>query len=182
MVLLTSRAESGVTGGNPYLNFSSSLTLTADAVSRQVMDPQTANSLATHGFTASYTVGMPAYSTSVVGSVLLIAVTGSGAATVEHTLSGVIRALRSSLASLQAGVSADKRIQMTVLAPAASATVNTTHTVRSLAIVAGLGLMIAFGVPWIIDAQVSKQMARGSGHPGSHEDIWPISGEALPRG
>ena len=56
------------------------------------MDPQTANSLAAHGFTASYTVEMPTYSTSIVGSVLLIAVTGSGAATVEHTLNGVIGA------------------------------------------------------------------------------------------
>ena len=103
------------------------------------MDPQTANSLAAHGFTGSYTVEMPTYSTSVVGSVLLVAVTGSGAANVEHTLNGVIGALRGSLAGLQAGVRADNRIQVTVLAPAASATVNTTHTVRSLAIVAGLG-------------------------------------------
>ena len=63
------------------------------------MDPQTANSLAARGFTGSYTVEMPTYSTSVVGSVLLVAVTGSGAADVEHTLAGVIRALRSSLAA-----------------------------------------------------------------------------------
>ena len=131
------------------------------------MDPQTANSLAARGFTGSYTVEMPTYSTSVVGSVLLVAVTGGGAATVEHTLTGVITALRSTLAGgLQAGVRADNRIQVTVLAPAASATVNITHTVRSLAIVAGLGLVIAFGVPWIIDAQVSRQMTGGPGIPG----------------
>ena len=145
------------------------------------MDPQTANSLAAHGFTGSYTVEMPTYSTSVVGSVLLVAVTGSGAANVEHTLNGVIGALRGSLASLQAGVRADDRIQVTVLAPAASATVNTTHTVRSLAIVAGLGLVIAFGVPWIIDAQVNRQMARGPRSSGGNEDTWALSGETLPQ-
>ena len=145
------------------------------------MDPQTANSLAAHGFTGSYTVEMPAYSTSVVGSVLLVAVTGSGAANVEHTLNGVIRALRSSLAGLQAGVRADNRVQVTVLAPAAGATVNITHTVRSLAIVAGLGLVIAFGVPWIIDAQVSRQMTGGTGHPRGNEDTWALSGDLLPR-
>jgi len=145
------------------------------------MDPQTANSLAAHGFTGSYTVEMPTYSTSVVGSVLLVAVTGSGAANVEHTLTGVIRALRSTLAGLQAGVRADNRIQVTVLSPAASATVNITHTVRSLAIVAGLGLVIAFGVPWIIDAQVSRQITGGTGHPTGNEDTWALSGDLLPR-
>ena len=76
VVLLASRSQSGTTGGNPYLNFSSSLTLTADAVSRQVMDPQTASSLAARGFPGSYTVAMPTYSTLTVGSVLLIAATG----------------------------------------------------------------------------------------------------------
>lgn len=146
------------------------------------MDPQTANSLAARGFTGSYTVEMPAYSTSVVGSVLLVAVTGSGAANVEHTLTGVIRALHSTLAGLQAGVRADNRIQVTVLSPAASATVNITHTVRSLAIVAGLGLVIAFGVPWIIDAQVSRQMTGGTGRPRGNEDTWALSGgDLLPR-
>ncbi len=182
IVLLTSRSQSGTTGGNPYLNFSSSLTLAADAVSRQVMDPQTANSLAAHGFTGSYTVEMPTYSTSVVGSVLVIAVTGGGAANVEHTLNGVISAVRTSLAALQAGVRADNRIQVTVLAPASGATVNITHTVRSLAIVAGLGLVIAFGVPWVIDAQVSRQMTGGTGHPGGNEDTWALSDQPLPRG
>lgn len=181
IVLLTSRSQSGATGGNPYLNFSSSLTLTADAVSRQVMDPQTANSLAAHGFTGSYTVEMPTYSTSVVGSVLLIAVTGSGAANVEHTLNGVISAVRTSLAALQAGVRADDRVRVTVLAPASGATVNATHTVRSLAILAGLGLVIAFGVPWVIDAQVSRQMTRGTGRPEGNEDTWALSDQPLPR-
>ena len=78
-------------------------------------------------------------------------------------------------------VRADNRIQVTVLSPAASATVNITHTVRSLAIVAGLGLVIAFGVPWIIDAQVSRQMTGGTGHPRGNEDTWALSGDLLPR-
>ena len=75
VILLDSPSNSEATGGNPYLNFNASLTLTADAVSRQVMDPQTASSLASHGFLGSYTVEMPTYSTSTAGSVLLITVT-----------------------------------------------------------------------------------------------------------
>ena len=181
VVLLASRTESGATGGNPYLNFSSSLTLTADAVSRQVMDPQTANSLASHGFTGSYTVEMPTYSTSTVGSVLIITVTGSGSGTVENTLNGVIGAIRQSLTTLQSGVHPDNRIRLTVLAPAASPTVNGTHTIRSLAIVAGFGLVIAIGLPWLIDAQVSLQLASGRAEAqAGNEDTWALSDGVMP--
>lgn len=145
------------------------------------MDPQTANSLAAHGFPGSYTVAMPTYSTSTVGSVLLITVTGSGSGTVEHTLNGVISAVRDSLTTLQSGVRLDNRIRITVLAPAASPAVDSTHTVRSLAIVAGFGLVVALGLPWLIDAQVSRQLANGrSGLPAGNEDTWALSDGLTP--
>ncbi len=111
----------------------------------------------------SYTVTMPTYSSSTVGSVLLITVTSSGAGRVEHTLNGVIGAVRTSLAKLQAGVRPDNRIQLTVLAPAVSPSVDTTHTVRSVAIVAGFGLLVALGVPWMLDAQVKRHMPLAAG-------------------
>jgi hypothetical protein len=41
--------------------------------------------------------------------------------------------------------------------------------------------LIAFGVPWIIDAQVSRQMTDSAGSPVGNEDTWALSGEALPR-
>ena len=68
------------------------------------MDPETANSLATHGFLGSYTVEMPTYTTSTVGSVLLVTVTSNGSGGVEHTLNGVIGAIRTRLATLQSGI------------------------------------------------------------------------------
>jgi len=145
------------------------------------MDPQTAGSLASRGFTGSYTVAMPTYSTSTVGSVLLITVTGSASGTVEHTLTGVIGAVRQSLGTLQSGVRADNRIRLTVLAPAASPTVNSTHTVRSLAIVAGFGLVIALGLPWLIDAQVTRQLANGRAEmQAGNEDTWALSDGVMP--
>src|SRR5580658_10562385 len=86
MVLLASRASSMQNGGNPFLSFSPSLTLTADAVSRALMAPQTVRQLAGQGFTASYTVALPTYTTSTTGSVLLVTVTGADAArSEEHT-------------------------------------------------------------------------------------------------
>jgi hypothetical protein len=173
VVLLDSHSGSEATGGNPYLNFSASLTLTADAVSRQVTDPQTATSLASRGFLGSYTVVMPTYSSSTLGSVLLITVTSNAPGGVEHTLSGVVGAVRTSLAGLQAGVSPVNRIQLSVLAPPVSPTIDTAHTVRSVALVGGFGLVVALGVPWMLDAQVRRHMVAGraGGYPAS-EDAW----------
>ena len=57
VLLLASRSAARLTGGNPYLSFSPSLTLTADAVGREIMAPATAQHLASRGFRDSYTVG-----------------------------------------------------------------------------------------------------------------------------
>jgi hypothetical protein len=178
VVLLDSRNGSEATGGNPYLNFNASLTLTADAISRQVMDPQTASSLASHGFLGSYTVGMPTYSTSTTGSVLLITVTSNAGGGVQHTLNGVIAAVRTSLATLQSGVRPADRIQLTVLVPAAGPSIDSAHTVRSIAIVAGFGLIVALGVPWMLDAQVRRHLAAGGagGYPAG-EEAWELDAD-----
>jgi hypothetical protein len=178
VVLLDSRSGSEVTGGNPYLNFSPSLTLTADAVSRQVTDPQTASSLAAHGFLGAYTVEMPTYMTSTTGSVLLVTVTSSGAGGVQHTLNGVISAIRTSLATLQSGVRPADQVRLTVLSPAASPSIDTAHTVRSVALVAGFGLIVALGVPWMLDAQVRRHLAadRTDGYPGSEAE-WELGAD-----
>lgn len=178
VVLLDSRNGSEATGGNPYLNFNASLTLTADAISRQVMDPQTASSLATHGFLGSYTVEMPTYSTSTTGSVLLITVTSNAGGGVQHTLNGVIAAVRTSLATLQSGVRPADRIQLTVLVPAAGPSIDSAHTVRSIAIVAGFGLVVALGAPWMLDAQVRRHLAAGGavGYPAG-EEAWELDAD-----
>jgi hypothetical protein len=178
VVLLDSRNGSEATGGNPYLNFNASLTLTADAISRQVMDPQTASSLATHGFLGSYTVEMPTYSTSTTGSVLLITVTSNAGGGVQHTLNGVIAAVRTSLATLQSGVRPADRIQLTVLVPAAGPSIDSAHTVRSIAIVAGFGLIVALGAPWMLDAQVRRHLAAGGavGYPAG-EEAWELDAD-----
>jgi hypothetical protein len=178
VVLLDSRNGSEATGGNPYLNFNASLTLTADAISRQVMDPQTAGSLASHGFLGSYTVAMPTYSTSTTGSVLLITVTSNAGGGVQHTLNGVIAAVRTSLATLQSGVRPADRIQLTVLVPAAGPSIDSAHTVRSIAIVAGFGLIVALGVPWMLDAQVRRHLAASgaAGYPAG-EEAWELDAD-----
>ena len=166
VILLASPELAKQTGGNPYLSFSSSLALAADAVSRQVTDPETARTLAGRGYTGSYTVTMPSYGTSLSGSVLLITATGSEPATVDRTMNGVIRAVRASLATLQSGVRLRERVQLAVLEPATNAALDTSHTVRSVTVVAILMLTTAFGIPWLIEARLSrKARLRGGRYP-----------------
>ncbi len=64
VVLLASRAASRVTGGNPYLGFTPSLSLTADVVSRALMGPATGQAAGGEGFNESYTVAEPTYATA----------------------------------------------------------------------------------------------------------------------
>jgi hypothetical protein len=173
VILLASPELAKQTGGNPYLSFSSSLALAADAVNRRVTDPETTRTLAGHGDTGSYTVTMPSYGTSLSGSVLLITVTGSEPATVDRTMSGVISAVRASLAGLQSGIHLRERIQLAVLAPATRAALATSHTVRSVIVIAILMLTAALGIPWLIEARLSRKAhLRVSRYP-EPGDEWP---------
>ena len=56
IVLLASEHAAKQSGGNPYLAFDSSLSLTANIVRRTMMDPHTGQDLASHGYTATYQV------------------------------------------------------------------------------------------------------------------------------
>src|SRR6266404_6502127 len=49
VVLLASHAAASQNGGNPFLSFGPSLTLTADAVSRELMAPETVRQLSAQG-------------------------------------------------------------------------------------------------------------------------------------
>lgn len=179
VILLASKEVDKQVGGNPYLSFNPSLALTAEALSQQVADPETARSLAGRGDTGLYTVTMPSYGTSISGSVLLITVTGRRPATVNRTINGVISAVRASLATLQSGVRLRGRIQLAVLAPATSAAVATSHLVRSVAIIAILLLAAAFGIPWLIEAQLSRRALRRSNRSPKPRREWPPAGRGL---
>ena len=165
VVLLASRAAAKLNGGNPYLSFTPSLTLTADAVSRELMAPVIAQRLAASGFTASYTVSLPADATATTGSVLLIVVTGGSKAAVQSTLAAVTSEVNLALARIQGNVRPADQIRTATLSFAPEATLNTSKTARPLAAVAGLGLLITFGLPLIVDGRVSRRRLRQAVEP-----------------
>jgi hypothetical protein len=160
VVLLASPAASRQNGGNPFLSFSPSLTLTADAVSRELMAPGTVGQLAARGFTASYTVALPPYTTSTTGSVLLVTVTGTDATGVESTLEAVTAQIGTQLALLQHGIPARRRVHADTLSFAPQATLSISQTARPLVVVVALLLVIGLGIPVVVDGLVTRRQLR----------------------
>ncbi|SRR5581483_11406802 len=160
VTLLASRAVAKSEGNNPYLSFTGSLTLTADVVSRELMAPGTVSELATRGFTDPYTVALATYTTSTTGSVLTVTVTGPDPAEAEVDLGAVISEIQAKLASLQTDVKPDNRIRVVTIARSDRATLSASATARPLVMIAAAGLLLAFGLPWLVDAQVTARRAR----------------------
>jgi len=160
VVLLASRVASVQNGGNPFLSFNPSLTLTADAVSRELMAPGTVRQLAAQGFTASYTVAPPPYTTSTTGSVLLVTVTGRDAAGVQRTLQAVTAQIGTQLAQLQRGVPARGQVRADTLSFTPQATLSISRSARPLVVAGVLLLVICLGTPIVVDGLVTRRQLR----------------------
>jgi hypothetical protein len=157
VVLLASHAASAQNGGNPFLSFGPSLTLTADVVSRELMAPATVRHLAARGFTASYTVTLPSYTTSTTGSVLLVTAAGSNADRVQRTLQAVTAQIGTQLAQLQHGVPAASQVRSDTLSVTPQATLSTSQTARPLIVVGVLLLVICLGTPIVVDGLITRR-------------------------
>ena len=184
VVLLASRAASMQNGGNPFLSFSPSLYLTADAVSRELMAPGTVRQLAAQGFAASYTVALPSYTTSTTGSVLLVTVTGRDAAAVQRTLQAVTAQISTELAQLQRGVPARGQVGADTLSFTPQATLSISQTARPLVVVGALLLVICLGTPIVVDGLVTRRRLRNrpwlSDYPALSHDWALIDNAAFP--
>jgi capsular polysaccharide biosynthesis protein len=153
-VFLSSKNAAKQAGGNPYLAFNSSLTLTADVVRREIMDPRTAQDLKQHGFGSSYLV---AAATDTAGPVLLITTTGSNKSQVEQTLNAVANEVGAKLTQLQVSIDENDRIGYQVVSTTPTATLNTGKKARPLAMVLALGLVLTFAIPQVVDARASRR-------------------------
>jgi len=160
VVLLASHVAAKQNGGNPFLSFGPSLTLTADAVSRELMAPEIVRQLAAQGFTASYTVALPSYTTSTTGSVLLVTVAGQNAAGVQRTLRAVTAQIGTQLAHLQHGVPARGQIRADTLSFTPHAKLSISQTARPLVAVGALLLVICLGIPIVVDGLVTRRRLR----------------------
>jgi hypothetical protein len=160
LVLLASRSAAKLTGGNPYLSFSPSLTLTADALSRELMSQGTINHLAATGFSDTYTVELAPYTTTTTGSVLLVTATGNDKTAVERTLIGVTSEIKLELSQLQRGVGPRSRIRTATLSFSPQATLSASQTARLLVPVIVPSLLLALGIPVMAEGRATRRRIR----------------------
>jgi hypothetical protein len=167
VVLLASQRTARQAGGNPYLTFSPSLTLAADAVSREAMAPETARSLAARGFADSYTVALAPFTTNTTGSVLLITTTGSVPGAVERTLRAVTQEVSAELLQLQGqeNVTVRNRIRVQTLSYTPQATISASQTARPVVVFGMLALLLALGLPVLADGWALRRRARRHAAP-----------------
>jgi hypothetical protein len=160
LVLLASRSAARVNGGNPYLSFSPSLTLTADALSRELMAPTTINALAAAGYKDVYTVALAPYTTTTTGSVLLLTTAGHNKRAVELTLHKVIGEIGVKLTDLQGTVGPRHRIRVEPLSLSPQATLSIGQTARPLVAAVAPLLLLALGIPIAVDSWATRRRAR----------------------
>lgn len=166
VVLIPSHQTSIVNGNNPYLSFGGSENVAGDIVLRQMMAPQTVVSLAARGYASSYEV---VDDPSTSGPILDITVTGSNQSQVEATLQGVTAATQAKLLALQANLKPTDQITSMVASQDPSAHLLVSKKARTLVMVVGLGLILTYAIPQIVDAEISRRRGRrgqrGTGTP-----------------
>ncbi|WP_165975610.1 hypothetical protein [Actinomadura rubrisoli] len=155
-VLLASPFQAKSAGGNPWLVFDSSLTVTAEVVGREMMDERTAAALRAKGLTATYVVGVAPDST---GPVLAIDVSGDDPRVTKATLDALLATVPERLARLQSqeAVSPRAQIKMNVISASPKASLVATDKIRTVVMVLFLGLVIAVAVPLFAEVLAERR-------------------------
>lgn len=160
VVLMPSQQASKLNGNNPYMSYGGSENIAGDIVLRQVMDPATMTALASRGYTASYTV---ADDPNTSGPILDITVTGKSRALVENTLHGVTNEVQSKVVALQSFLTPANRITSQVISFHPTATLEVSKKARTIVLLVGLGLVLTYALPQILDAEIRRRRGETRG-------------------
>ena len=157
LALVPSHQESIQNGNNPYLSYNGSEVVAGDIVLRQVMAPGTVQALANQGYTGTYTI---ADDPNTTGPILDITVTGKEQSVVENTLRGVTAKVQDQLTTLQQALAPANRIGSIVASYDPKASLEVSKKARLIVLVVGLGLVLTYALPQILDAEVSRRRGR----------------------
>ena len=160
VALVPSHQESIQNGNNAYLSYNGSEVVAGDIVLRQVMAPTTVLELAGRGYTGAYTI---ADDPNTTGPILDITVTGKSKAVVENTLRGVTDKVQAQLTTLQQSLAPADQISSIVASYAPTASLKVSKKMRVIVLVVGLGLVLTFALPQIVDAEVNRRRGRRAG-------------------
>jgi hypothetical protein len=158
VVLLPSAQSSKPAGGNPYLSFNDSETLTADLLRRQLTAPPLVQSLGNDGYGESYQV---VDDPLTAGPVLDITVTGGSKASVEHTLAGVTNEAGTQLRLMQGRVAPIDQMTVKTVSYAPDPSLLVTRKARTPVVALAIGLLLSVAVPLTVDAAIAERREVG---------------------
>jgi hypothetical protein len=154
VVLLPSAQSSKLAGGNPYLSFDDSVTLTADLLRRQLTAPPVVQSLGKNGYRSSYQV---VDDPLTAGPVLDITVTGNSKSSVEHTLAGVTDQAGKQLLVMQGHVAPIDRITLKTVSYDPKPSLVLSRKARTPLVALAIGLVLTVALPLTVDAAVADR-------------------------
>jgi hypothetical protein len=154
VTLVPSQQASKLNGNNPYMSYGGSENVAGDIILRQTMDPATVVALAQRGYTGSFTI---ADDPNTSGPILDITVTGSSKAVVQNTLRGVTKEVQLKLAALQQNLLPANRITSIVVSFQNNAKLEVSKKARDIVLVVGLGLVLTYAIPQIVDGQLRRR-------------------------
>ncbi|GGO17220.1 hypothetical protein GCM10010116_34820 [Microbispora rosea subsp. aerata] len=156
VVFLSSRKGSQPVGGNPWLAFDGSLTITAEVVARGMGDERTLEQLKAQGHTAEFTVGLAQDSR---GPLLDITATGPDPAVAQSTMKALTTLSKQRLADLQekAGILPDATIRAEIVTASDEALLTPEKKIRLLVVIFAAGMLLTVGVPLFIESLAQKR-------------------------
>lgn len=162
MVFLASPVQAKNAGGNPWLVFDGSLTVTAEVVGREMMDDRTVAQLRAKGLTAGYKVEIAPNST---GPVLSVDVTGDNAANTVGTMNAILAMIPDRLAQIQAaaGVAPAARITVNMVSVTPQPQKKSTKKLRTVAVVLFGGFSLTVVAPLFLESVSVRRRVRAPG-------------------
>ncbi len=154
IVLYPSKQAAKINGNNPLMSFGGSLNVAGDIVLREVSAPTSVAALAAKGYSSSFTI---ADDPNTTGPILDVTVTGSNQAQVENTLRGVTAAVQARLNYIQGGYLPQNRITSAVVSTDPTPKLLVSKKARNIVIILGLGLVLTFAIPLIVDGEIGKR-------------------------
>jgi capsular polysaccharide biosynthesis protein len=158
VLLLSSSYTSKTTGGNPYLQFDSSLAVTADVIARSLM-AQAEEELEQLGVTEAFLVKLADNS---AGPILAVEVTGTSEAAVARTLDRLLELVSERLGEIQEESNAptDTWIRSTLVTQPQEPQHNFRDTVRNVGMVGAVAVTGAVLFVFFMDGLLARRSDR----------------------
>ncbi|GII64089.1 hypothetical protein Skr01_41740 [Sphaerisporangium krabiense] len=156
VVFLSSRKGSQPVGGNPWLAFDGSLTITAEVIARGMSDERTLKQLKDEGNTAEFTVGLAQDSR---GPLLDITATGADPKVAQATMEALAKLSLERLTEVQqkSSILPDATIRAEMVTSSDKAELTAEKKIRMLVIIFAGGALVTIGVPLFLESLAQKR-------------------------